>query len=274
MHAAQGFGRVPAQDQLRKQADETAARVPVHEQCIRQGRVLCQHHRAVTDRRRAVPACVQTAPLDQLRPGRPAGLDCPRRTRRARSRSDAQGYRLVRRLRLPVHDRGTRSRRPVQAAVPAYRGQQCVSGFHPPVPARLRNGLLRAARLRQRQLARSARLRRGPHQGRRRPRLQGDPRLEAGRNRSRHRAGEQVDGGVKVPVVIEIMLERITNISMGHSRSTRSWSSRNWRSAAKMRRRRWGCSIDMPEVWGRIRCSTHQFRLRPPLHNSKISRRK
>ena len=53
---------------------------------------LRHHHRPVADRRRAVPARLQAAPLDQLRPGRPAGLDHPggagrasRPTRPARS---------------------------------------------------------------------------------------------------------------------------------------------------------------------------------------------
>ncbi|MDF5871431.1 glyoxylate carboligase [Pseudomonas aeruginosa] len=40
---------------------------------------LRQHHRPVADRRRTVPPCLPTAPLDQLRPGRPAGLDHSRR---------------------------------------------------------------------------------------------------------------------------------------------------------------------------------------------------
>ena len=38
---------------------------------------LRQHDRVVADRRRAVPARLQAAALDQLRPGRSAGLDVP-----------------------------------------------------------------------------------------------------------------------------------------------------------------------------------------------------
>ena len=89
---SQGIDRVSAQDQLREQADEAAARVSVHEQRVRQGCLLREHHRPVADRRGAVPARLQAAPLDQLRPGRAAGLDGARRarafalpTRRARS---------------------------------------------------------------------------------------------------------------------------------------------------------------------------------------------
>jgi tartronate-semialdehyde synthase len=64
------------------------------------------HHRPEPDRRRAVPARVRPAPVDQLRPGRPAGLDDPRRARRGGGRPDAHRGRPVGRLRLPVPDRG------------------------------------------------------------------------------------------------------------------------------------------------------------------------
>ena len=81
-----------AQDQFRQRADEAAAGVPVHEPRIRQGHVLRHDDRPVADRRRPVPARLQAAALDQLRPGRPAGLDdsggarrACRPTRRARS---------------------------------------------------------------------------------------------------------------------------------------------------------------------------------------------
>src|SRR5260221_14754184 len=40
MHRTQGLGQISAQDQLQKQADEAAARLSMHEQCIRQGRLL------------------------------------------------------------------------------------------------------------------------------------------------------------------------------------------------------------------------------------------
>ena len=53
------------------------------------GRDTCyvSDHRPVADRRRAVPARLQAAQLDQLRPGRPAGLDDSGGARRARGRS-------------------------------------------------------------------------------------------------------------------------------------------------------------------------------------------
>ena len=48
----------------------------------------------------------------------------------------------------------------------------------------------------------------------------------------------------RLPVVVEIMLERITNISMGPS-STTSPSSRSWPNIASTRRPRWPCSTDL-----------------------------
>ncbi|MDF5876532.1 thiamine pyrophosphate-dependent enzyme [Pseudomonas aeruginosa] len=68
-----------AQDPLRQRAGETAARLRRDERVLRQGCLLRQHHRPVADRRRTVPPRLPTAPLDQLRPGRPAGLDHSRR---------------------------------------------------------------------------------------------------------------------------------------------------------------------------------------------------
>ena len=97
--AAAWVARVPraqahaaAQDQLRQRADEAAARLPVHEQRVRrQDTCYVTHDRAVADRRRAVPARLQAAQLDQLRPGRTARLDDSGGARRARRRSDAHG---------------------------------------------------------------------------------------------------------------------------------------------------------------------------------------
>jgi tartronate-semialdehyde synthase len=48
-------------------------------------RDLCLDHRPEPDRRRAVPARLRPAPVDQLRPGRSAGLDGAGRARRARA---------------------------------------------------------------------------------------------------------------------------------------------------------------------------------------------
>ena len=76
-----------AQDPLRPGADEAAARLPGDERGLRPRHLLRHHDRPVADRRRAVPARLQAAPLDQLRPGRPAGLDDAGGARRARGRS-------------------------------------------------------------------------------------------------------------------------------------------------------------------------------------------
>ena len=76
----------------------------------------------------------------------------------------------------------------------------CLPGPDPPGAARLRHGLLRAARLRQHQHAgrrpARARLRRRPRQGGRRPGLQGHPRAQAGRARPAIAQAEALDGGV------------------------------------------------------------------------------
>ena len=82
-----------AQDQFRQRADQAAARLSGDEQARSATRHLLRHDdRPVADRRRAVPARLQAAQLDQLRPGRPARLDDSRRRsacappiRRARS---------------------------------------------------------------------------------------------------------------------------------------------------------------------------------------------
>ena len=60
------------------------------------------------------------------------------------------------------------------------------------------------------------RLRRRPREGGRGPGLQGDPRAQAGRDRAR-RFGRPRSGWreFRVPVVIEVILERVTNIAMG-----------------------------------------------------------
>jgi tartronate-semialdehyde synthase len=87
----------------------------------------------------------------------------------------------------------------------------------PPVAARLRHGLLRAARVREHQRGSGdRRLWRRPRRRGRGPGLQGDPRAHAGRDpaglRSRPRQWMEE---FRVPVVVEIILERVTNIAMG-----------------------------------------------------------
>ena len=60
---------------LRRRPGQAAARVRGDEPRVRPRHPLRQHHRALADRRRPVPARVQAAALDQRRAGRPARLD-------------------------------------------------------------------------------------------------------------------------------------------------------------------------------------------------------
>ena len=87
-----------SQDPLRRRSDQAATRVRGNESRLRPRCSLCHRDRAVTDRRRTVPACVQAAELDQLRSGGTARVDGARRPRRARRRSRRQGGRAVGRL--------------------------------------------------------------------------------------------------------------------------------------------------------------------------------
>ena len=116
---------------------------------------------------------------------RPARLDDPRRARRACSGPEPPDRRAVRRLRLPVHDRGTGRRRAIQAAVRARRREQLVPRADPPGAACIRHGLLRAARVRQRERAGTERLWRRPRGRRGRPRLQGAARVRRKRSSRR-----------------------------------------------------------------------------------------
>ena len=88
-----------APDGFRQRADQAAARLRGNERGVRPRHDLCVHHRPVADRRGAVPARLRPAPLDQLRPGRSAGLDrAAGRAGRGRGRSVADGGGPVRRL--------------------------------------------------------------------------------------------------------------------------------------------------------------------------------
>ena len=142
-----------SQDALRKRADEAAARLRRDEPGVLPRYLLRHDDRSVADCGRAVPACVQGAQLDQLWSGRPARLDDSGSARRACSGPAAPDRRALGRLRLPVHDRGTRGRRAIQAAVHPHRREQLLPWADPPGAARLRDGLLRAARVRQHQRA-------------------------------------------------------------------------------------------------------------------------
>ena len=99
-----------AQDPLRPGAAQAAARLPGDERGLRPRHLLRHHDRPVADRRRPVPARLQAAQLDQLRPGRALGLDPAGGARRARRRPRPRDRGALRRLRLPVHDRGAGGR--------------------------------------------------------------------------------------------------------------------------------------------------------------------
>jgi tartronate-semialdehyde synthase len=157
------------------------------------------------------------APLDQLRPGRPAGLDHARRAGRARGRPDAQDRGAVGRLRLPVHDRRAGRGRAVQAAL------------HPHVVNNSYLGLIRQSQ-RGFEMDYCVQLAfdniNTPETG-----LQGygvdhvkvveglgckaHPRAPAGRDRTAIQQAEAWMAEFRVPVVIEVILERVTNIAMG-----------------------------------------------------------
>ena len=72
---------------LRPGADQAAAGLSGDERGVRPRHLLRHDDRPVADRGRPVPARLQAAQLDQLRPGRPARLDPAGGARRARRRS-------------------------------------------------------------------------------------------------------------------------------------------------------------------------------------------
>ena len=146
--------------------------------------------RPVADRGRAVPARLRAAALDQRRAGGPAGLDAARGARRGRGRPGHAGRGALGRLRLPVPPRGDGRGGAVPPALHPRRRQQLLPRADPAVAARVRDGLLRAAGVRQRQQPRAAGLRRRPREGGRGPRLQGacawsGPRTSRRRSRRR-----------------------------------------------------------------------------------------
>ena len=178
---------------LRRRADQAAAGLPGDEPGVRPRHPLRQHHRPVPDRRRAVPARLPAAALDQRRPGRAARLDRAGRARRGVADPDATvvGLSGDYDFQFLVEELagGAQFKLPVRAG----RGEQLLPRADPAGAARLRHGLLRPARVRQRQLPRAGRVRRRPRQGRRRLGLQGDPGARAGRAagaRSRRRAAD------------------------------------------------------------------------------------
>ena len=133
-------GHPAPQDPLREHAHQAAARVRGDEQGLRQGHHLRVHHRPVPDRRRPDAARVRPPQVDQRRPGRPAGLDRTGRPRRRARQAGRDRGGALRRLRLPVHDRGTGRGCAVQPAVHPRGGEQLLPGPDPPVPARVQHG--------------------------------------------------------------------------------------------------------------------------------------
>ena len=83
--------------------------------------------------------------------------------------------------------------------------------------ARLRHGLLRAAGLREPERIGpcAAGLRRGPRAGDPGPGLQSDPRHRPGKLRASLLEAQALARKHRVPVVVEVILERVTNIAMG-----------------------------------------------------------
>ena len=79
-------------------ANAASRQIAVHMGLIRFNDAFGDDDRALADLGCAIPARLQAAQLDQLRPGRPARLDDSRGARRACGRSDAQDRRAVRRL--------------------------------------------------------------------------------------------------------------------------------------------------------------------------------
>ena len=161
----QAQGHHVAPHPLRQRAGQAAAGLRGDEPRVRSGYPLRVDDRAVADRRRPVPARLPAPALDQRRAGRPAGLDAAGRARGLRGRPGRPGGRPERGLRLPVHARGAGRRGPVQPALHPCPGEQLLPGSDPPVAARVRDGLLRAAGLREHQQPGPGRVRRRPRQG-------------------------------------------------------------------------------------------------------------
>ena len=182
------------------------------------GHVLRHDDRPVADRRRAVPARLQAAPLDQLRPGGPARLDrCRRRsacaaadpTRHIVALSGDYDFQFM----IEELAVGAQFQLPYIHVVVnnSYLGliRQAQRGFDMDYCV--------SALVRQRQRAGAGNGYGVDHvEGRRGPGLQGDPRVPS-RRRSTRRSSRPRSGWpqYRVPVVVEIMLERVTNIAMG-----------------------------------------------------------
>ena len=179
---------------LRRRADQAAARLRGDEQGLRTRHLLRHHHRPVADRGGAVPARVQAAPLDQLRPGRSARLDRAGGARRVRRRSGSRVVALSGdydfQFMIEELAVGAQFKLPYIHVVVnnSYLGliRQAQRGFDMDYCVQLV--------VRQHQRAGAQRLRRRPCRGRRGPRLQGDPRAPSRTSiAARFRAGADLD---------------------------------------------------------------------------------
>ena len=146
----------------------------------------------------------------------PLGWDIPAAIGAKLADPDDRGRGGVRRLLVPVPDRGARGRRPVQRAVRGGPAQQLLPRPDPPGRARLQHGFRGPARLRQRQLARRCRAMgsttsRRPRRSAAWARGCSSPRTSPTTLRwARKESAER-----RLPVVVEVILERVTNIAMG-----------------------------------------------------------
>ena len=203
-----------AQDPLRQRAGETAARLRRDERVLRQD--ACYVSTIGLSQIAGAQFLHVYQPRHWINCGRPARWAGPFPPRwGGQGRPEPPGGGALRRLRLPVHDRGTGGRRAVQAAPYPRTGEQLLPGPDPPGAARLRHGLCV-------QLA---------FDNINAPELEGygvdhvavveglgckairvfDPN-EIGAAPAKARELMQQH---QVPVVVEVILERVTNISMG-----------------------------------------------------------
>ena len=173
-------------------AGQAAAGLPGDEQGVRTGHPL-RLARSACRRSRRRRCCTSTSRGTGSTPARRARSagPCPAALGVATADPERDRRGAVRRLRLPVPDRGAGGRRAVQHPLHPRAGEQRLPRPDPAGAARVRHGLLRPAGVRQHQQPRARRLRRRPRQGRRGPGLQGDPGVRARRHPARARAGQE-----------------------------------------------------------------------------------
>ena len=157
----------------------------------------------------------EAAALDQLRTGGSARMDAAGGARRVRRRSAAERRRDLGRLRLPVHDRGARRRGAVPHSVPARAREQRLPRAHPAGAAQLRHGLLRAASFDN---VNAPEINEYGVDHVAVARGLGCKAIRVSRPEDMKPAFAQARAWMeeyRVPVVVEIILERVTNVAMG-----------------------------------------------------------